>query len=79
MIRTTIIPDNHNVSLLIPDDYIGEQIEVLIFKTEEAHSLKKEEQPLQLKPSQLRGFLSEDTAKAMQEYVTQSRSEWNMS
>lgn len=78
MIRTTIIPDNHNVSLLVPDDYIGEQVEVLIFKTEEARSIKSEEKPLQLKPSQLRGFLSEETAKAMQEYVTQSRNEWDI-
>lgn len=30
-----------------------------------------------LKPSQLRGFLSKDTADALQQHVKQSRNEWD--
>ncbi|KAA6337349.1 hypothetical protein EZS27_014563 [termite gut metagenome] len=35
MIRTIIIPDNHYVTLSIPEKYIGKELEVIVFPKEE--------------------------------------------
>jgi hypothetical protein len=35
MIRTVLTPDNHRVTLLIPDKYIGKEVEVLVFASDE--------------------------------------------
>jgi len=76
MTRTTIIPSKSHVVLEVPEKYIGKKIEVLMFDVEEVNS-ETTAGNTKLKPSQLRGFLSNDTAEAMQQYVQQSRNEWN--
>ena len=37
MIRTVITPDNKVFPLSIPDNYIGRQVEVIVFALDEAH------------------------------------------
>jgi len=74
MTRTTIIPSKSHVVLEVPEKYIGKKIEVLMFDVEEVNS-ETTAGNTKLKPSQLRGFLSNDTAEAMQQYVQQSRNE----
>lgn len=74
MIRTTIIPSNKNIMLVVPEEYAGKKIEVLMFNTEEVNEAS-EVTGSPLKPSQLRGFLSKSTAAAMQQYIEQSRNE----
>lgn len=76
MIRTTLIPSNNNIVLVVPESYVGKKIEVLIFDTEEVNQ-PAEVVSVPLKPSQLRGFLSKNTADAMQQHVEQSRNEWD--
>lgn len=73
MIRTTIIPANNNIVLPVPEKYVGKKIEVLMFDVEEAKG-ETNAASKKLKPSALRGFLSEATADAMQQHVQQSRS-----
>jgi len=74
MTRTTITPSKNNVVLPVPDEYIGKRIEVLMFDIDEVSTGSS---TTQLKPSQLRGFLSKETAEAMQKHVQQSRDEWD--
>ena len=76
MIRTTIIPSNKSIVLVVPEEYVGKKIEVLMFDTEEVNQ-PSELTVNALKPSQLRGFLSKDRAKAMQQHIEQSRGEWD--
>lgn len=35
MIRTVLVPDNHRVTLFVPDKYIGREVEVLVFASDE--------------------------------------------
>ena len=35
MIRTVFIPDKHSVTLFVPDKYIGREVEVLVFASDE--------------------------------------------
>lgn len=38
MVRTIITPDKQTISFDIPKDYIGRQIEVIAFATDEEHT-----------------------------------------
>jgi hypothetical protein len=76
MTRTTITPSSSNVLLAVPEKYIGRKIEVLMFDVDEVTT-----QPVtstnKLKPSQLRGFLSKETAENLQKHIQKSRNEWD--
>ncbi len=76
MIRTLITPTETNINLSIPEDYIGKKIEVLMFTVEEI-TIESHVSGTSLKPSQLRGFLSNDTAEMLHNHIHKSRSEWN--
>jgi hypothetical protein len=75
MIRTVLIPDNTNVHLSIPRNYVGRKIEVMCYPVDE---LLEENEALPPKNmSSFRGILSSDEADQLQEYVKKSREEWN--
>lgn len=76
MIRTTLIPSNNNIVLTVPESYVGKKIEVRIFDVEEVGPAG-EIAGSPLKPSQLRGFLSKETAETMQQHIEQSRNQWD--
>ncbi len=76
MTRTTITPSRNNITLPVPEKYIGKRIEVLMFDVDEV-ALENAGAETKLKPSQLRGFLSKETAEAMQQQIQQSRNEWD--
>lgn len=73
MIRTVVTPQNTDLHLSIPKDYIGKQIEVLLFPMDE---------PMETSPvkkiqwQKYKGIVSAGRAEEMQKYVTQSRNEW---
>jgi hypothetical protein len=76
MIRTILKSDQNNLTLTLPDELVGKMIEIIAFEIkEDEYSVNPA--PQKLKPSQLRGFLSEKSAKLMHEHVNQSRSEWD--
>ena len=76
MTRTTITPSNSNIVLSVPEKYIGKKIEVLMFDVDEV-AIESTAANTRLKPSQLRGFLSNDTAEALHRHLQQSRNEWD--
>jgi hypothetical protein len=41
MIRTVLIPDSHLVTLLVPDNYIGEVVEIPVFAGDVTFPVKK--------------------------------------
>ena len=75
MIRTVIIPLNTELHLTIPKDYIGKQIEVLLYTTDEV----KEEKANKENTRKLRGTLnlSDEQYKDFQQHSKNIRSEWN--
>jgi hypothetical protein len=38
MIRTLVKPDKQNISIKLPKDFIGKQVEVIVFTVEEANN-----------------------------------------
>jgi hypothetical protein len=73
MTKTIITPENNNVLLSVPDEYVGKKLEVLMYAVEELSENKLS----QKKMSAYKGILTKEEAEQLQEYVKQSREEWN--
>lgn len=76
MVRTTITPENQDISIHIPEDYIGRQIEVLLYAVDELNENKSVEKK---NPSDFRGKLklTEEQYKDFQNHLTDIRNEWD--
>lgn len=75
MIRTIITPEQQDISIHIPEDYVGKQVEVLLYATDE---LKEPKDTDKKKPSEFRGTLnlSQDQYNDFQTYLKNVRNEW---
>lgn len=76
MIRTILKSNQNNLTITLPDNLVGKLIEVIAFEIKEEKDTTKSK-PQKLKPSQLRGFLSEKSSESMHDHINQSRSEWD--
>ena len=74
MIRTFITPtqSRQKFTLNVPDEYIGQELEVIVFKRLEG--LDKTEEKITM--SDLWNSLSDETAKKLHENMTTLRAEW---
>jgi len=77
MVQTIVTPEKANVdiSVLLPDEYAGKEVHVL-FYTDEEVSNTKASVVSKKKPSDYFGTLSLEEGEKLQEYITQSRNEW---
>ena len=75
MIRTIITPENQDISIHIPENYVGKQIEVLMYDIDE---VKSNEAGDRKKPSEFRGALNltDDQYKDIQSHINHIRNEW---
>jgi len=74
MLKTIITPSESTYSLPIPPYYIGKMVEVLLYSGDELFDNKA---PKSKKPSDFFGTLSNAEGEKFQEYVNNSRLEWN--
>ena len=74
MIRTIVTPKNTDLLITIPENYVGKQVEVLIYPTDEI----SEDKTLTKSPS-LRGKLqlSDEQYQDFHLYLANTRREWN--
>ncbi len=78
MIRTHIIPESNNLQVTIPDNYIGKQLEVIVFSEEE--DLHKNDSS-NTKPGNISKFegilnLSKERYEDFQQHAKDIRNEW---
>lgn len=71
MVRTVITPTNTNISLSIPQDYVGKPIEITFLALEELEQ-KFEKKTM----ADFWGVISDETAEVLHKQVEQSRNEW---
>lgn len=78
MIRTFITPtqSNYNVTLVFPEDYLGEELEVIVFKKQEGLVAEKKVNPIKLS-DKYRGVFSKEDAKSFNDHTKQVRKEWD--
>lgn len=75
MTKTTITPRNGSYNLAIPEEYIGKQIEILLYSLDEVAEERKA--PAKKTMADFRGILSENDYQLLKEHTEQARSEWN--
>lgn len=75
MVRTTVIPQNTELHLSIPKDYVGKEVEIILYTTDE---ITTETTPVK-NTSSLRGKLqlSSEQHKDFHQYLINTRSEWD--
>lgn len=74
MIRTFVRPTKKDfkITLNFPDDYLGEEIEIIAFKKQEG--LPKEKSKLSDK---YRGIISKEQGNQLNEHIKEIRNDWN--
>lgn len=75
MIRTLVTPSQQTISLTVPQQYIGKQIEVLMYAVDEP--LKEEKASGRGDSSKYKGILSKEEGDKFNEHIQQARDEWN--
>ena len=77
MVRTIIEPQNNTISLLIPNDYVGKKLEVMIYADDEIWRLSAGVKSSRPKISSFKGILTNDEAEKYHQYLQKSRQEWD--
>ena len=75
MIRTFVTPSksNFNLILYLPQDYLGQELEIIVFKKQEGLIINKPEN----KMSDFVGIFSDNEYQNLKQLTEQSREEWN--
>lgn len=76
MIRTVITPKNTDLHISIPKNYVGKQIEVLLYTTDE---VKEKEEANFNNAARFKGLLTDKEAKKYHQYLKKIRSKWERS
>ena len=74
MIRTIVIPKNTDIHLSVPINYIGREIEVLLYAKDE---LEVEKIMSKKTLADFTGVLSENDYQSLKIHTEQARKEWN--
>jgi len=73
MIRTTITPENTEIQLSIPEEYVGRKIEIILIASEE----EVVNAPAGNNAARFKGILTHEEAEQYQLHLKQARSEWD--
>ena len=74
MIKTIVTPQNNRLYLTIPNNYIGREIEVLLYAKDE---LQEEKVKPKKTLANFAGVLSENDYQSLKSHTEQARKEWN--
>jgi hypothetical protein len=77
MVETIIIPEQSNISLDLPLEFVGKKIKILMYSFDEIKESIVAKAPIS-KMASLRGTLnlSPEQSAEFHQYIDQSRSEW---
>jgi hypothetical protein len=76
MVKTSITPEQTDIHLSVPKNYVGRRLEVLLYPVDELTDEFAEELPRK-KPSDFAGTLSQEEGKKFHKYLKQARKEWD--
>ncbi len=74
MLRKFITPENANIHLSIPQDYVGKRLEVLLYAVDEINDSVPVMHAQKRKPSEFAGCISKESAMAMLQHLESSNS-----
>ena len=78
MIRRFITPtqSNYNVALELPGDYLGQELELIVFKKQEGLEGEKKHTPIKLS-NKYRNVFSKEDAQNFNDHTQNMRNEWD--
>jgi hypothetical protein len=76
MIRTVITPEQTDIRISVPPDYVGRKLEVTLNPVDELTD-NAEKKTGAKKPSDFAGTLSKEKGEKFHEYLKQARNEWD--
>lgn len=74
MIRTIVTPQQQTISIQVPQNYIGKQIEVLLYAVDK---LIEEEITRPNNAAKYKGIFSKEEGEKFDQYLKEVRSEWD--
>ena len=75
MVRTNVTPQQAEIRILVPPEYIGKQLEVLFYAVDEVTEAPAKPATM----AQFWGFLGDEAAQDLREASSKSREEWERS
>jgi hypothetical protein len=77
MIQTFITPtqSKFNVILEFPDEYLGLELELIVFKKQEGLLSENNESKIKLS-DRFRGIFTKEEGKKFNKYISKARNEW---
>jgi len=75
MTKTVITPKKGSYNLAIPEEYIGKQIEILLYSLDEVAEEKKAQPKKTM--ADFWGILSDKDYQLLKQHTEQAREEWN--
>ncbi|CAN5590417.1 hypothetical protein BH11BAC3_BH11BAC3_21900 [soil metagenome] len=75
MIRTLVTPQQQNISILVPKNYVGRQIEVLVYAVDEL--VEEEKKSIPNNAAKYKGIFSKEEGEKFNDYIKQARNEWD--
>ena len=73
--RTLVTPQQQNISIVVPENYVGRQIEVLVYAVDELVEEEKKATPKNA--AKFKGVFSKEEGEKFNDYIKQARNEWN--
>jgi cytochrome c553 len=73
MVKTIVTPENNSIQLIIPANYIGREIEILVYAKDELEESQKSKANVMEK---FAGVLNDQEYQALKAHTEQARKEW---
>ncbi|MBA2563478.1 MAG: hypothetical protein H0V14_11320 [Chitinophagaceae bacterium] len=74
MVRTRLIPESNRMIVTIPDNYVGKNVEVIVFAADDMQELQLHQKG---NISKYKGSLSKKKADDLNRFAVQIRKEWS--
>lgn len=75
MVRTLVTPQQQNISIQVPQNYVGRQIEVLVYAVDEL--IEEDKKAMLNNAAKYKGIFSKEEGERFNEYIKQARKEWD--
>jgi len=75
MVRTLLTPLQQNISILVPQNYVGRQIEILLYAVDEL--VEEEKKAIPNNAAKYKGIFTKEEGQKFNDYIKQARNEWD--
>lgn len=75
MVRTLVTPQQQSISIQVPQNYVGRQIEVLLYAVDEL--IEEDKKAVSGNAARFKGIFTKEEGEKFNDYIKQARNEWD--